>query len=214
MLIVGVDEAGRGPLAGPVVAGAVILNPERRIRGLRDSKILPPEKRERVADIIRQHAMAWAIGVAEVDEIDRINILQATMLAMRRAVAALGVMPQEAMVDGDRCPDLPCPTYPIVKGDRDIAVISAASIIAKTHRDALLVALDAQYPGYGFAENKGYSTPDHLAALNRHGPCPAHRRMTGRFPCACPCGVAPRGSREGEARSSPGPSTRTPATAA
>ena len=176
MLIVGVDEAGRGPLAGPVVAGAVILDPERKIRGLRDSKILPPVKRERLADIIRERAIAWSIGVAEVDEIDHINILQATMLAMRRAVAALSIAPHEALVDGDRCPELPCPTYPIVKGDRDVAVISAASILAKTHRDALLVALDAQYPGYGFAENKGYSTPDHLAALNRNGPCPAHRR--------------------------------------
>lgn len=176
MLIVGVDEAGRGPLAGPVVAAAVILDPQRKIKGLRDSKILPQQSRERLADLIRKHAIAWSVGIAEVDEIDRINILQATMLAMRRAVAALGVTPHEALVDGDRCPELSCPTFPIVKGDRDIAVISAASIMAKTQRDAMLVALDAQYPGYGFAENKGYGTPDHLAALNRQGPCPAHRR--------------------------------------
>lgn len=176
MLIVGVDEAGRGPLAGPVVAAAVILDPRHKIKGLRDSKILPQQSRERLADLIRKHAIAWSVGIADVDEIDRINILQATMLAMRRAVEALGVTPEEALVDGDRCPELSCPTFPIVKGDRDIAVISAASIMAKTERDAMLVALNAQYPGYGFAENKGYGTPDHLAALNRQGPCPAHRR--------------------------------------
>lgn len=176
MLIVGVDEAGRGPLAGPVVAGAVVLDPNRRIKGLRDSKILAAPNRERLADLIRRHAIAWSVGVAEVDEIDRINILQATMLAMRRAVEALGIEPGEALVDGDRCPELPCPAYPIVKGDRDVAVIAAASIIAKTTRDAMLVVLDARFPGYGFAENKGYGTPDHIAALNRNGPCPAHRR--------------------------------------
>ncbi|MEO5699774.1 MAG: ribonuclease HII [Casimicrobiaceae bacterium] len=176
MLIVGVDEAGRGPLAGPVVAGAVVLDPNRRIKGLRDSKILAASSRERLADLIRRHAIAWSVGVAEVDEIDRINILQATMLAMRRAVESLGIEPGEALVDGDRCPELPCPAYPIVKGDRDVAVIAAASIIAKTTRDAMLVVLDARFPGYGFAENKGYGTPDHIAALNRNGPCPAHRR--------------------------------------
>ena len=176
MLIVGVDEAGRGPLAGPVVAAAVILDPTRRIRGLRDSKLLPPSRREQLAELIRTRAIAWSVGSAEVDEIDRINILQATMLAMRRAVEALGIMPGEVLVDGDRCPELGCPTHPIVKGDRDIAVISAASIIAKTTRDAMLVVLDAKYPQYGFAQNKGYGTPDHLAALDRHGPCPAHRR--------------------------------------
>ncbi|MEP7206912.1 MAG: ribonuclease HII [Casimicrobiaceae bacterium] len=176
MLIVGVDEAGRGPLAGPVVAGAVVLDPGRRIKGLRDSKILAASARERLADLIRRHAIAWSVGVAEVDEIDRINILQATMLAMRRAVEALGIEPNEALVDGDRCPALSCPAYPIVKGDRDVAVIAAASIIAKTTRDAMLVVLDARFPGYGFADNKGYGTPDHIAALNRNGPCPAHRR--------------------------------------
>lgn len=176
MLIVGVDEAGRGPLAGPVVAGAVILDPKRKIRGLRDSKLLPPAVRERLAEEIRKYAIAWSVGSADVDEIDRLNILQATMLAMRRAVEALPVIPIEALVDGDRCPQLPCPTYAIVKGDRDVAVISAASIIAKTVRDALLVQLDGDYPGYGFAQNKGYGTPEHLAALDRQGPCPAHRR--------------------------------------
>ena len=176
MLIVGVDEAGRGPLAGPVVAAAVILDPGRKIRGLRDSKVLPEPARDRLAVRIRERAIAWAVGIADVDEIDRLNILQATMLAMRRAVEGLGVAPHEALIDGDRCPELPCPAYPIVKGDRDVAVISAASIIAKTARDAMLVALHAQFPAYGFAENKGYGTPDHLAALNRHGPCAAHRR--------------------------------------
>ena len=176
MLIVGVDEAGRGPLAGPVVAGAVILDPTRRIKGLRDSKLVPPAERERLADEIRKYAIAWSIGSADVDEIDRLNILQATMLAMRRAVEALGVVPGEALVDGDRCPQLACPTYPIIKGDRYVAVISAASIIAKTQRDALLVLFDVEYPGYGFARNKGYGTPDHLAALDRQGPCAIHRR--------------------------------------
>ncbi len=182
MLIVGLDEAGRGPLAGPVVAGAVVLDPGRRIKGLRDSKILPGHERERLADLIRRHAIAWSVGVAEVDEIDRINILQATMLAMRRAVEGLSVHPVEALVDGDRCPELACPSYPIVKGDRDVAVISAASIIAKTTRDAILIALDARFPGYGFAENKGYGTPEHIAALNRNGPCPAHRRSFAPVP--------------------------------
>lgn len=176
MLIVGVDEAGRGPLAGPVVAAAVVLDPKRRIRGLKDSKILLPETRERLAGQIREKAVAWSVGVAEVDEIDRLNILQATMLAMRRAVEGLGFTPAEVLIDGDRCPQLGCPTHPIVKGDRDVAVISAASIIAKTTRDAMLVTLDSRFPIYGFAHNKGYGTPDHIAALNRHGPCPAHRR--------------------------------------
>jgi len=179
MLIVGVDEAGRGPLAGPVVAAAVILDPARKIRGLRDSKVLPEPARDRLAERIRERAIAWAVGIADVDEIDRLNILQATMLAMRRAVEGLGVAPQEALIDGDRCPELTCPAYPIVKGDRDVAVISAASIIAKTARDAMLVALHAQFPAYRFDENKGYGTPEHLAALNRHGPCPAHRRSFG-----------------------------------
>jgi ribonuclease HII len=177
VLVAGVDEAGRGPLAGPVVAAAVILDPARRhIRGLRDSKLVPPERREALAARIRDLAIAYAIGVADVGEIDALNILWATMLAMRRAVEALGVAPQEVLVDGDRCPDLACPAFPIVKGDRDIAVISAASIIAKVARDAMLVELDRQYPQYGFAQHKGYATPEHLAALDRHGACPIHRR--------------------------------------
>jgi ribonuclease HII len=176
MLIAGIDEAGRGPLAGPVFAAAVILDPARRIRGLRDSKVLTAEQREHFAVEIRAHAIAWAVASADVAEIDAFNILQATLLAMRRAVEALSVLPVEALVDGNQCPRLACPVYAIVKGDRDVASISAASILAKTARDALLVELDVQYPEYGFAHNKGYGTPEHLAALDRHGPCAIHRR--------------------------------------
>ncbi len=176
VLVAGVDEAGRGPLAGPVVAAAVILDPARQVRGLRDSKVLSPERREELAVRIRERAIAWATGSADVAEIDRLNILHATMLAMRRAVEALGVVPEEALVDGNRCPALACRTRAIVKGDRDVKAISAASILAKTARDALLVELDRAYPQYGFAQHKGYGTPEHLAALQRHGPCPLHRR--------------------------------------
>jgi len=176
MLIAGIDEAGRGPLAGPVFAAAVILDPQRPIRGLRDSKVLSAARRDVLAVEIRAHALAWAVARAEVDEIDTLNILQATLLAMRRAVEALAVVPVEALVDGNQCPRLACPVHAIVKGDRDVAAIAAASILAKTARDALLVELDALYPHYGFARNKGYGTPDHLAALTRHGPCAVHRR--------------------------------------
>lgn len=174
--VAGIDEAGRGPLAGPVVAAAVILDPARKIRGLRDSKELSAPARDELAIKIRERAIAWAVGVADVSEIDTLNILWATMLAMRRAVEALAVAPCEALVDGDRCPDLACTSYAIVKGDRDVASISAASIIAKTTRDAMLVELNALYPAYGFDRNKGYGTPEHLLALARHGPCPVHRR--------------------------------------
>lgn len=176
ILVAGIDEAGRGPLAGPVVAAAVILDPKRPIRGLADSKVLTPERREELAIRIRERAVAWATGQADVVEIDTINILRATMLAMRRAVEALPVPPEEALVDGDRCPELVCRVRAIVKGDRDVKPISAASIIAKTTRDALLVELDRVYPMYGFAQHKGYGTPEHLAALGMHGPCPIHRR--------------------------------------
>lgn len=176
MLVAGIDEAGRGPLAGPVVAAAVILDPKRKIRGLRDSKLMTPEARDRVAVEIRAKAIAWAFAASDVGEIDALNILRATLLAMRRAVEALAIAPIEALIDGDHCPELACPAYPIVKGDRDIPAISAASIIAKTTRDAMLVELDRQYPMYGFARHKGYGTPEHLAALDLHGPCPAHRR--------------------------------------
>lgn len=176
MLIAGIDEAGRGPLAGPVVAAAVILDPARPVAGLRDSKLLSAAQREKAAAEIRLYAVAWAVGVADVAEIDALNILQATMLAMRRACDALSTAPLEAWVDGNRCPALTCPARAIVKGDRDVPVISAASIIAKTVRDRLLLDLDRAYPGYGFAQNKGYGTPGHLAALEALGPCPVHRR--------------------------------------
>lgn len=176
MLSCGIDEAGRGPLAGPVFAAAVILDPAKRIKGLKDSKLLTPDRREELAAQIRARAIAWAVAFAEVHEIDSLNILRATLLAMRRAVDALAVAPGEAIVDGDHCPTLPCPVHAIVKGDRLVASVSAASILAKTARDALLVELDAVYPQYGFAHNKGYGTPEHLAAIDRHGPCPIHRR--------------------------------------
>ena len=176
ILVAGIDEAGRGPLAGPVVAAAVILDPARPIRGLADSKLLTPERREVLAIRIRERAIAWATGQADVTEIDSINILHATMLAMRRAVEALPVLPEEALVDGNRCPDLACRVRAIVGGDRDVKAISAASIIAKTARDAMLREFDKLYPMYGFAQHKGYATPEHLQALDRHGPCPLHRR--------------------------------------
>jgi len=176
LLIAGIDEAGRGPLAGPVVAAAVILDPARRVKGLRDSKVMTPEQREIVAADIRVKAIAWAVASSDVGEIDTLNILRATLLAMRRAVEALAVRPAEALIDGDHCPELTCRAYAIVKGDRDVPAISAASIIAKTTRDALLHDLDREYPMYGFARHKGYGTPEHLAALDRHGPCPHHRR--------------------------------------
>ena len=176
MLSAGIDEAGRGPLAGPVFAAAVILDPGKRIRGLKDSKLLTAERRDELAVEIRANAIAWAVASADAQEIDTLNILRATLLAMRRAVDALAVAPVEAVVDGDRCPTLPCPVHAIVKGDRFVASISAASILAKTARDALLVELDVLYPQYGFAQNKGYGTPEHIAAIDRYGPCPIHRR--------------------------------------
>jgi len=175
-LIAGIDEAGRGPLAGPVVAAAVILDVRRPVEGLRDSKLLTALARDRLAGEIRVRAVAWAVASADVGEIDTINILQASLLAMRRAIERLSVQPSEALVDGNRCPALTCPTRAIVKGDRDIPAISAASILAKTARDAMLVELDHLYPHYGFAQHKGYATVEHLAALQRHGPCAAHRR--------------------------------------
>jgi ribonuclease HII len=176
MLIAGVDEAGRGPLAGPVYAAAVILDPVRPIAGLRDSKLLSAARRECLAAEIRAGALAWSVAAADVAEIDALNILQATLVAMRRAVEGLTPTPSQALIDGNHVPRLACPARAIVRGDRDVAAISAASILAKTARDALLVQLDQQYPGYGFARNKGYGTKEHLEALQRHGPCPAHRR--------------------------------------
>lgn len=176
MLIAGIDEAGRGPLAGPVVAAAVILAPERPIAGLRDSKLLSAPRREALAIVIRRDALACAVALADVDEIDALNILQATLLAMRRACERLRVRPAEAWVDGNHCPRLDLPARAVVKGDRDVPAISAASILAKTVRDRMLVVFDRRYPGYGFARHKGYGTVEHLAALERLGPCAIHRR--------------------------------------
>ena len=177
--ICGIDEAGRGPLAGPVVAAAVVLAPDRPIAGLRDSKQLSPAQRERLADAIRDSALAWAIGRAEPAEIDRLNILAATLLAMRRAFAGLNLRPAHALVDGNRCPALPCECEAVVRGDASVPVISAASILAKVVRDAEMLALDADWPGYGFAIHKGYPTRLHLEALARLGPSAVHRRSFG-----------------------------------
>ena len=172
----GVDEAGRGPLAGPVYAACVVLDGARPIDGLRDSKLLSAAQRERLAQTIRQQALAWSVARAEVEEIDRLNILQASLLAMARAVTLLGLRPGEVLVDGNRCPKLPVPARAVVGVDALVPEISAASILAKTARDAEMLALHALYPDYGFDRHKGYSTLDHLAALQRLGPCPVHRR--------------------------------------
>lgn len=178
-LVCGIDEAGRGPLAGPVVAAAVILDPARPIPGLNDSKKLSDKRREALAIEIRAHAVAWCVAEASVEEIDRINILQATFLAMQRAVAGLQVTPNHAMVDGNRCPRLPVSVEAVVKGDGKIASIAAASILAKTVRDAGMLALHASYPQYGFDRHMGYPTPAHFAALREHGVSPVHRRSFG-----------------------------------
>ena len=172
----GVDEAGRGPLAGPVTAAAVMLDPDRPIDGLRDSKKLSAAARERLADEIRECAVAWCVAEASVEEIDRLNILQATMLAMQRAVAGLGRAPDEVMVDGNRCPDWAWRSQAVVKGDDKVAAIAAASILAKTERDRFMRRLHDDYPVYGFARHMGYGTAVHLAALKAHGACPQHRR--------------------------------------
>ena len=175
-LICGVDEAGRGPRAGAVVAAAVILDPKQVIVGLNDSKKLSAARREALAIEIRQKALAWAVAEASVEEIDRINILQASLLAMQRAVAALSIAPQQVLVDGNRCPQLPYPVEAIVGGDGKIAAIAAASILAKTVRDAAMCAVHQHYPQYGFDRHKGYPTPFHLNALREHGISPVHRR--------------------------------------
>jgi len=179
--IAGVDEAGRGPLAGPVVAAAVILDPRRRIRGLADSKIVPPHERTRLAGLIRTRSLAWSIAWADRDEIDALNILEATLLAMRRALLALPVCPTHVKIDGNRCPcfedlRLGCTFEAIVDGDASVAAISAASILAKTYRDGMMQALDACYPGFELARHKGYATPAHLATLRWRRPSPLHRR--------------------------------------
>jgi ribonuclease HII len=172
----GVDEAGRGPLAGAVYAAAVILDPSRPIAGLADSKTLTAARREALADEIREHAHAWFIASASVDEIDTLNILQATLLAMRRAVEGLSARPLLALVDGNRAPRLSCTVQTIVKGDATVPAISAASILAKTGRDADLLRLHALYPQYAFDQHKGYGTALHMQLLRQHGPCPEHRR--------------------------------------
>jgi len=172
-----VDEAGRGPLAGPVYAAAVILDPARRINGLADSKVLTAERREVLAERIKQRATAWAIASASVEEIDRLNIFHASMLAMRRAVERLSVPPKSAIIDGNACPPgLGCPARAIVDGDATERPISAASILAKTARDAEMIAMHERYPHYGFDQHKGYATAEHLQALGRVGPCEIHRR--------------------------------------
>ena len=175
-LIAGVDEAGRGPLAGPVVAAAVILDDLQPIKGLADSKVLTALKRDRLFDEIRAKALACSISQASVEEIDRLNILQATLLAMRRAVEGLRLVPRLVLVDGNQLPVLRMPAEAIVKGDSKVAAISAASILAKVHRDRLCQTMHDAHPLYGFAVHKGYPTPDHLASLRAHGPCPEHRR--------------------------------------
>ena len=172
----GVDEAGRGPLAGAVYAAAVILDPARPIAGLNDSKKLSAKARERLAFIIKAESLAWAVAYASVEEIDRLNILQATMLAMQRAVAGLELRPQTVWVDGNRCPAWDYSSRAVVEGDALVPAISAASIIAKTTRDAAMLELDARYPQYGFAGHKGYGTAAHLKAIRQHGPCPEHRQ--------------------------------------
>jgi len=175
----GVDEAGRGPLAGPVIAAAVILPDGHGLSGLADSKQLSEARREALATQIRDVAVAWSIGRAEVDEIDRLNILQASLLAMRRAVEGLTVRPRRALIDGNRCPELDCPAEAIVKGDATVPAISAASILAKVTRDQEMLSLDERYPQYQFARHKGYPTRLHLQALAEHGVSPVHRRTFG-----------------------------------
>jgi len=177
--IAGVDEAGRGPLAGPVIASAVILDPAHPIEGLRDSKKLTAKRRVYLASLIEEHALAYAIGRAEVEEIDTLNILQASLLAMKRAVAQLSILPHKALVDGNQCPDLDCAVEAIIQGDQTVAAISAASILAKVYRDEEMLNFDKQYPQYGFAQHKGYPTKQHVQALEQHGVSPIHRRSFG-----------------------------------
>jgi ribonuclease HII len=177
--IAGVDEVGRGPLAGDVVAAAVILDPERPIDGLRDSKKLTEPRREALAELIRERALSWAVARASVAEIDQLNILQASLLAMTRAVTALDPQPSYVLVDGNRLPRWDYPSEPVIKGDDRVPAIAAASILAKVQRDNELIALEREYPGYGFARHKGYPTAAHLEALQRLGVTPVHRRSFG-----------------------------------
>ena len=179
LLIAGVDEAGRGPLAGPVSAAAVILDPACPISGLDDSKKLSPARRATLERAIQEHALAWAVAWASVEEIDRLNILHASLLAMQRAVAALPIQPERILVDGNRCPDFAGEAQAVIGGDGLVSAIGAASILAKVARDRLMVQMEQDFPGYGFAGHKGYPTRIHLEALRRLGPCPAHRRSFG-----------------------------------
>ncbi|MBR2960034.1 MAG: ribonuclease HII [Burkholderiaceae bacterium] len=176
VLTAGVDEAGRGPLAGPVVAAAVILDPNNPIEGLADSKKLTARKREALEPLIKERALAWCVAEASVEEIDEINILQATMLAMQRAVAGLQVQPEFVQVDGNRIPKLPMMAEAIVKGDAKVQAISAASILAKTHRDAYMMEQAKKYPGYGFENHMGYGTAEHIKAVETLGVLPIHRK--------------------------------------
>lgn len=173
--VCGVDESGRGPLAGPVFAACVVLDPDHRIEGLADSKTLSESQRNRLTIAIKTYAVAWAIGSASVKEIDRLNILQASLLAMKRAVNRLSFVPGRVLVDGNHSPRLRCPVTAIVRGDSLIPEISAASILAKTARDAEMVALHQRFPHYGLDRHKGYSTPEHIAALRVHGASAIHR---------------------------------------
>lgn len=179
LFIAGVDEVGRGPLAGPVVTAAVILDPNNPIAGLADSKKLTEKRRESLVPLIKEHALAWAMGRAEPHEIDELNILQASLLAMKRAVEALTVTPGHVLVDGIHAPQLTCPVTTIIKGDQSEPAIAAASILAKVARDQEMVALDTLYPGYGFAKHKGYPTKQHQQALLTLGVTDIHRRSFG-----------------------------------
>ena len=174
--IAGVDEAGRGPLAGPVVAAAVVIAPDRRVRGVADSKVLPPERREELFALIHERAVAVGVGVVDHLTIDRINILEATRLAMGQALAALTLVPELIITDFVSLRGCPCPQRNLVDGDARCASVAAASIVAKVTRDRLMRELDAEYPVYGFARHKGYATAEHIAAIDRHGLCPLHRR--------------------------------------
>ena len=193
--VAGVDEAGRGPLAGPVLAAAVVLDPARPIPGLRDSKQLSFKRRESLAEQIRSEALDWGVGRAEVEEIDQLNILQATLLAMRRAVEQLSTPLDAAFVDGNAQPRLPCPVVTIVGGDATVPAISAASILAKVARDSDMIRQAVAHPEYGFDRHKGYATAEHLRALSRHGPCDLHRRSFAPVSDAC-AAMQPEGQAE------------------
>ena len=195
-LVAGVDEVGRGPLVGAVVTAAVILDPARPIAGLNDSKKLSEKRRLALCEEIKEKALSWSLGRAEPHEIDELNILHATMLAMQRAVEGLSVTPKLALIDGNRCPKLAVPSAPVVKGDSRVPAIAAASILAKVSRDREMVEMDRLYPGYGIAGHKGYPTPVHLEALQRLGPTPIHRRSFAPVrallePVAVDCIAAP-----------------------